>query len=54
MMVADPGLVAAQRIELLVQFQVALPGQGRIDTRCVKGGEKNSEAHAVEHDSALS
>jgi hypothetical protein len=40
---ADPGLVVAQLVEVLDQPQVAVDGAGRVLTRRVERGEEGSE-----------
>jgi hypothetical protein len=47
MVLADPGLVIAQRVEPLDQFEIAPKREGRIVADPMEGGEKYTEAQAA-------
>ena len=46
-MLADPGLVVAEVVEPLDQFQVAAQRQGRVVAHAMEWGKENAEAQAL-------
>jgi hypothetical protein len=49
MVLADPRLLVAQRIEVVDQFEVAAKTQGRIFVEGVEGGEEDAVEHSSCH-----
>ena len=50
---ADPGLVVAEAVEVLDELEVALDGQGGVLVRRVEGREEDAEAETVAHEASL-
>ena len=46
-MLADPGFVVAEGVEVFDQFDIALEGEGGVFADAVEGGEEEAEFHAL-------